>query len=105
MGKYHGFIGYGVTEETKPGVWTNVITEREVFGDVMNNNKKSENPGQVNDNIVVNLQISFLADPYALHNFHLIKYATYLGAKWKVVSAIEQRPRLVLTLGGLYNDE
>lgn len=105
MGKYNGFIGYGNSVETAPGVYKTVITEREVFGDSIINNKKSENPGQVNDNIVVNKQISFLADPYALHNFHLIKYATYLGTKWKVISASEQYPRLVLTLGGVYNDE
>jgi len=105
MGRYNGFIGYGVTSESKPGVWTTTITEREVFGDSIINNKRSENNEQLNDNIAVNKQISFLADPYALHNFHLIKYATYLGTKWKVISASEQYPRLVLTLGGVYNDE
>ena len=105
MGKYHGFIGYGVTTEVRPGVWKPVITEREVFGDVIINTKKSENPGQSNDNIVINTQISFLADPFAMNNFHLIKYAPYMGAKWKVTQVSEQRPRLVLTLGGVYNDE
>lgn len=106
MGKYHGKIGYAVSSESSPGIWTDVITERTVFGDVFTNTKKTENPGQVNDNIVINVQISFLADPYILPNFLLIKYATYLGAKWKVVLvSAEQRPRLVLTLGGVYNDQ
>lgn len=105
MGKYHGFIGYGETVITKPGVHKQQITEREVFGDVIINNKKTENSGQVNDNIVVNVQISFVADPYAMNNFHHIKYAPYMGAKWKILSVSEQRPRLVLTLGGVYNDE
>jgi len=106
MGKYYGFIGYSETTETRPGVWTNVITEREVFGDIIFNNKKVENATQVNENITLNMQISFIADPYSLENFHLIKYAKYSGAKWKVLTVSDhQRPRLVLTLGGVYNDE
>jgi len=104
MGKYYGAIGYGQTYEQKPGVWKVLYTERIVYGDVIINTKKAENPGQVNDNIVINTQISFLADPYALQNFHLIKYAQYLGTNWKVTSVTDQRPRLVLTLGGVYND-
>lgn len=104
MGKYYGAIGYGQTYEQAPGVWKVLYTERIVYGDVIINTKKAENPGQVNDNIVINTQISFLADPYALQNFHLIKYAQYLGTNWKVVSVTDQRPRLVLTLGGVYND-
>jgi hypothetical protein len=104
MGKYYGAIGYAESSETKPGVWTSSITEKKVFGDVIINTKKSENPGQVNDNVVIHTQISFLADPYALLNFHLIKYATYLGNKWRVTIASVQYPRLVLTLGGVYNE-
>lgn len=98
-------IGYAETSETTPGVWTSAVTEKTVFGDVIINTKKSENPGQVNDNIVITTQISFLADPYARLNFHLIKYATYLGTKWKVPTVSDQYPRLVLTLGGVYNGE
>ena len=28
MAKFYGVIGYAVTEETKPGVWTEKIIER-----------------------------------------------------------------------------
>jgi len=104
MGKFYGPIGYGVTEETRPGVWTNNITEREVYGEVIKNTKRTENSEKVNKDISVSVQISFLADPYALQNFHLIKYAKYLGVKWEVTLVDESYPRLILTLGGLYHD-
>lgn len=103
MGKYYGKIGYGITEETSPGVWTEVITEREVYGDIFKNSSRLEKGEGLNDNINVSMQISFLADPYARMNFHLIKYAWYMGSKWKVTTVTEEYPRLSLVLGGVYN--
>lgn len=34
MAKFYGVIGYAVTEETKPGVWTEKIIERMYYGDL-----------------------------------------------------------------------
>lgn len=36
-------------------------------------------------------------------NFQNIRYITYLGANWKVTSIDVQYPRLVLSIGGVYN--
>lgn len=104
MGRYYGAIGYGETVETSPGIWKNVITERIVYGDVIKNTRRLENSENLNDNISVSIKISFLADPYARHNFHLIKYAEYMGTSWKVTTVDEEYPRLILTLGGVYNE-
>ena len=35
--KYYGKIGYGATEETRPGVYEERITEREYYGEVSRN--------------------------------------------------------------------
>ena len=105
MGKYCGVIGYGVSLETKPGVWKNEITERTICGDVIKNSRRLDANENLNDNIVVSNRISFLADPYACQNFHLIKYVSYMGTLWKVTTVEEEYPRLILTLGGVYNDE
>ena len=103
MGKYHGHIGYGFSSETRPGIWQNTIIEKEVFGDVLRNTKRTENSGKVNDDITIMLEISFLMDAYAQLNFHLIKYATYMGTAWKVTSVDVVPPRINLTLGGVYD--
>ncbi len=106
MAKYYGVIGYSIDEvETKPSIWENLIEERTVYGDVIKNFKKTENPGQANDNINVNIQISFIADVFAMEHFHNIKYATYMGKKWSVTSVEPNYPRLIIDLGGLYNDK
>ena len=48
-------------------------------------------------------EISLVADPYARENFHMIRYACFMGTRWEVTSVEVQYPRLVLTLGGVYN--
>lgn len=101
--KWYGVIGFGETVETKPGVWEDKITQRTYFGDVTRNTRILQSGGQVNDNINVSNLISVVADPYANQNFHSIRYIEFMGTKWKVSSVDVQYPRLILTVGGVYN--
>ena len=103
MSKWFGKIGYAKTVETSPGVWEEKITEREYFGDVYKNTRKLQNTSQVNDNINVSNEISIVSDPFALDNFYSIRYIEFMGAKWKVSNVEVQYPRLVLSIGGVYN--
>lgn len=105
MAKYYGAIGYGIQGETKPGVWEANIVERNVYGDIMRNNMRNDKAEKVNDNLSISMRISFLADPYAQQNFHLIKYATYMNTKWKVLTVEVELNRLIVTLGGVYNEQ
>lgn len=103
MAKLYGVIGYAVTEETTPGVWTEQITERKYFGDLTRNSRKLQNSGNVNDNVTIANNISIVADPYAIQNFHAMRYVEFMGTKWKVSDVEVQYPRLNLTLGEVYN--
>ena len=105
MAKYFGNIGYGVTEEIRPGVSLPTISEREYYGDIVRSVRRYENGGKVNDDLNINMTLSIVADPFAFQNFHQLKYAEYMGAKWKAVSVEPQFPRLVITLGGVWNGE
>lgn len=104
MAKFFGKIGYGETVEIRPGVNRVMITEKEYYGDVLRNIRRYENSGQINDNLNVANSISIVADPFANQNFHLMRYIEYMGAKWKITSVEVQYPRLILTIGGVYND-
>ena len=104
MAKYYGSVGYEDTVETAPGIFVEHIVPRDYYGDIIRNNRKLENAGEVNDSINVSNQISIVADPYALENFWRIRYATFMGQKWKVKNVDVEFPRLILTLGGLYNN-
>ena len=103
MAKYYGIIGYAKRVETEPGIWTEEITEREYFGDLLRNTHKIQNSGGVNDNIDLSEDISIVADPYATENFRSMRYVEHMGTKWKITLVKPQYPRLILTTGGIYN--
>lgn len=103
MAKFHGIIGYVQTEETAPGVYNEVVTERTYTGDILRNNRRWENSERLNDNLVINNQFSIVADAFAYENFQNIRYIQWMGTSWKVNSIEIQRPRLILTVGGVYN--
>lgn len=104
MAKFSGIIGYVVSVETTPGVWgEDVITELRYKGDVLRNTKRVESGEGLNDNININNLISIVANTYAYNNYFAIKYVKWMGAVWKVTNVEVQRPRLILTLGGIYN--
>jgi hypothetical protein len=103
MAKFYGEIGFAIQEETSPGVWVNVIRPSNYYGDVITNSRRLQNSNQLNDNIVISNEISIIADPYANENFHSILYVKFMGTKWKVSNVTVQYPRLILTLGEVYN--
>lgn len=105
MAKWFGVIGYAEAVETAPGVWGEQITTRDYYGDVIRNTRRLQTAGQVNDNIDISNEISVVADPYALKNFHAMRYAEFMGTKWKITSVEVQYPRLNLSLGGVYNGD
>lgn len=105
MAKFYGPVGYGVTEETSPGVFTPSVKERFYSGDVIQNNRRFATGISTNDNLEIHNRVSILADPYAMQHFHTILYVKWLGANWKVTSIDVQYPRLILTIGGVYNGE
>lgn len=105
MGRWFGKVGYSETVETAPGVWMPQDTVREYYGDVTRNvTRWTGNSDSTNDNLTVNTQISIVADPFAVEKFYSIKWIEFMGAKWSVESIDPtQPPRLILTLGGVYN--
>lgn len=105
MAKYFGAIGYSAQKQTSPGVYENVIQEREYFGDILARNRRLENGDGLNDDIQLKNRVSIVADAFAYAHFRDILYITVMGEKWKVSDVDVQSPRLILTLGGLYNGD
>lgn len=104
MAKYCGIIGFVQQEETRPGIWEEVTTERRYYGDILKNLARHQTANQLNDDFQISDEISIIADPYARENFSSIKYINYFGANWKISNIdASNPPRLVLSLGGVYN--
>lgn len=104
MAKFFGPIGYAIPTEVRPGVWKDEFVELNYSGDVTRNTSRwSNSSDSTNDDLSINNQISIIADPFAQENFHAMKYIGYMGANWKITSVEVQYPRLILTVGGVYN--
>jgi hypothetical protein len=105
MAKFFGPIGYAEAIEVNPGVYINRITERNYYGELIRNTSRwSTSSESVNDDLNINNQVSIIADPYAVNNFHSMKYIEFMGSKWKITNVEVSYPRLVLTVGGVYTD-
>lgn len=103
MAKFYGAVGYGESREIRPGVYKDAITERVYSGDVLRNMRGLEKSEHQNDNINVKNSISIVADAYAIDHFFAIRYVNWMGVNWTVTDVEVQHPRLIFTIGGVYN--
>ena len=103
--KFYGKVGYAPQQvETSPGVFEEMIVEHTYRGDIIRNTRRLESDNKVNDDITSNNSISIMADAYAYDHFYDMRYVEWQGSKWKVTNVEVQRPRLLLTLGGIYHE-
>lgn len=106
MSKFCGIIGFVKIGELVDGVFgQEEIVQKTYRGDILRNTRRYETGGGLNDDVNISNQVSIVADSYILDNLEYIKYIEFHGSFWKVTSIDIQRPRLILTIGGVYNGE
>ena len=104
MARWHGNVGYTVTGEEEAGLYIeNEVMVKEYSGDYSGFAWQNQNSGGINDNLVISGTVSIIADQFAYQNCSNIAYVEVEGTKWKVTKIEPQRPRLILSLGGVYN--
>ena len=106
MPKFYDVVGYAEPREGSgdyEGVVEDRIVERRYYGDVLRNTRRWESGSDILDNLRINNQISIVADAYAYEHFYAMKYVKWMGTRWVVTNVEVQRPRLLLTIGGVYN--
>lgn len=104
----HGNVGFQLPlREIRPGVWKpeEIVTKHYAWElDRLYNSESRSTTANVE--MRLNNTISIVADPFLNDNIASIIYVEFLGAKWQVSSIdASNPPRLLLTLGGRYNDE
>ena len=105
LNKWYGKIGFGETVEVKKGVWRPQIVEHGYYGDVITFSKRMQSQSNsTNDDLRINAKISIVADAYLTVHCATIKYVEFMGSLWKIEYITPEGHRLVLTLGGVYND-
>ena len=102
MAKYYGMIGFATQEETKPGIQEDVIVERHYKGDVVRNGRRYDRSENINDNYTITNQFSIVSDAFLYSHIPALRYLEYMGSKFKIVSAEIDRPRVTISVGGVY---
>lgn len=104
MAKFYGKIGFVESKDQGDGIWILDVTEREYVGDVIKNTRRWDvSSEKINDNLNLNNSISIISDDFAIEKASFIKYVEWMGSCWDISSIEMQRPRLILTIGGVYN--
>ena len=104
MARFAGSVGYITQVESSPDVWTSDEVVRFMKGDVIRRSASTQNDDKVNSDISLNHRISLLGDAFAFDNYYNIKWVEVDGFKWEVSSVEIQRPRIIVSLGGVYNE-
>lgn len=105
MPKFFGNIGFAkaVEDPEGSGIYKNKIVPKKYRGDILRNIQRSDSNSVIIDNVTLSNQLSIVSDPYIRENVGFIAYVEYMGTRWKVTSVEVKYPRLLLTLGGIYN--
>lgn len=112
MAKTSGVVGFAITEEKTVngqgiGVWEDKVVEQAYRGELVRNTHKLSTSGEVNGTLVLNKDVSIVADIYALQNYQNIVYFKFAGddRAWRVENVEPNRPRINLTIGGIWNGQ
>lgn len=104
MAKYYGKIGFAIQEEIEPSIWKERIIEKSYVGDLMRETGSYQSSSdKVIDDITISNEISIVSDEFANCNIGLMRYVTYRGTRWNVQKVENRYPRLIISVGGVYN--
>lgn len=103
MTRFRGPIGInrGVVE-TSPGIYTPYLEEITVYGEIRNVGT-SWSQQNANETVKVQQLLSVVTPEDSDIDFNEVVYIVWKNRKWAVRAIKYVRPRVELTLGGLYN--
>ena len=103
MSKYVGLIGFVHNEEIEPGIYEDIVIEKKYRGDITKNYQKFAVGNTISGEVQITNQFSILGNKFAFDHVSDIRYLEWRGNRWVVDSIDIEYPRLILTVGGLYN--
>lgn len=105
MTRFKGKVGFVIKGNYVDDVRKPLVVEREYTGDILNETMNYVQEEKVFDDKSFSERITILADTYAQEKYTDIRYVIKAGSRYNVTSVQVSRPRLILSLGGLYHGE
>ena len=104
--RYRDRLGFATEVERAPGVWMPNIEERTFSGEVVKYSSHfQEQQNSTNPTPQLRNQISVVGTPFLFDNLPRLRYAWFLGYRWKITSTELVENRLILDLGDLYTED
>jgi hypothetical protein len=107
--RFSGAVGYAADSQVTPGVWKEIITEHNYYGDVIQYSRRldpaSQTPPTTSNNIALGNSFSIVGDELAFGNITNMRYVVWQGSRWAITDVMVKRPRLILTIGDLWNGD
>jgi len=105
MAKFSGNIGYveSVEQDGRPGKFIETVIEKPAKGNVLKDFRRYQSNDNLQSSLNVSDRISVIANDYILNNTHKMKYLVKRGVRWNIVSFEISHPRVILSIGGVYN--
>ncbi len=100
--RWAGKVGYSAHTEVKPGIWEDVITEVDAFGELTEQNESINGEDAVLPQYRVTTSVSIITDGQRVPQAG-IRYFTMRGKRWQLSTMVRQPPRIVLYPGEEYN--
>lgn len=101
--RYSGKFGYGQNVETSPGIWEDVVTERDHLGVVVQSTEAFSVANSVLPQYRTTTSVSVLSDGVLKESYTDLIYVTYKGERWSIGSIVEEWPKLTIHIGEVYN--
>lgn len=101
--RYSGKLGITQQTELRPGIWDDVLAERDVVGTVETRTEAFSIGDSILPQYRTTTSVSVLGDGVDKVNYSNIAYVTYLGKRWTPASITINYPRLTIFLGEEYH--
>lgn len=108
--KYIGEIGYYDSESVIDGIYKKEIKSQSIKCEIIElkiDKKDASQEYQRYQDSGINIIIKFIPNKVIIKKMNSgdLLYITLNGTKWKISSISYNRPKILLTIGGLYNGE
>lgn len=105
--KFSGKAGFRINDvEIESGVYEPTVVVKSIKGTVISNYYQHQNSDKSTiDNVRITNQLSIVANQFLNEHIANLVYIEFQGVKWKVESFDIRPPRVVVSLGGVYNEQ
>jgi hypothetical protein len=96
-------LGLAETQQVRPGIWEDVITELPKLADIAQRTETFETEGNIIPTYKTSTTVSVLSYGPIKPDYSNLRYVLYAGERWIISSVVHAPPRLTIYIGEVYS--